>query len=127
MSARLVFAGLAAFSGAVAASVWLKIKPRTTPEARERQRRMRLNEGGRLVDGVITSVADSTLYYNYEVSGVAYSTSQDVSSLREYLPEDPDRLVGPVTVKYSTKYPADSMVVCESWSGLRLKIRERRA
>jgi hypothetical protein len=52
---------------------------------------------------------------------VAYSTGQDISELRELLPADPERLIGPVTLKYSPKNPANSIVLCERWSGLRVR------
>ena len=35
------------------------------------------------------------------------------------LPEDPDRLIGPVYMKYTPRNPANSIIVCEQWSGLR--------
>jgi hypothetical protein len=124
MSMRLMAAGIAAAAGAVAAAVWMRLIPRATPETRERQRRLRLNGRGRLADGMLTSASGNTLYFNYEVSGVAYSTSQDVSALRDSLPDEPERLVGPVTVKYARENPADSIVVCENWSGLRAKARK---
>lgn len=123
MSTRSTVAAIAAAACAMAAAVWAKFLPRATPEVRERQRRQRLSARGRIADGMLTSASDGTLYFNYEVSGVAYSTSQDVSSLREFLPADPERLVGPVTVKYARENPADSIVVCEDWSGLRGGIR----
>jgi hypothetical protein len=68
---------------------------------------------------MITDFHDDTLYYTYEVRGVQYEASQDVASLRECLPADPERLIGVVGMKYSQNNPANSILVCEEWSGLR--------
>ena len=70
-------------------------------------------------DGTITDCQEDALYYNYSIRGVEYATAQDVSTLREFLPEDPALLVGPVTLKYSSRNPANSILLCEEWSGLR--------
>jgi hypothetical protein len=72
-------------------------------------------------DGMLTDVRENTLYYSYSIHGVDYAASQDVSRLRDRLPEDHDLLIGPVTLKYSVRNPANSIVVCEQWSGLRIR------
>jgi hypothetical protein len=41
-----------------------------------------------------------------------------VDSLLEYLPCEPSRVVGEVSVKYLRNNAANSIVVCEEWSGL---------
>jgi hypothetical protein len=69
---------------------------------------------------MVTEVNATTLFYAYEISGVAYRTSQDVSQLYNFLPADPERLVGPVSLKYLPNNPANSIVVCEWWCGLRV-------
>jgi hypothetical protein len=90
-----------------------------TPEKRERKRRLNVHRQGRLGDAMISEATESTLYYFYTVRGVQYTASQDVSTLREYLPTDPLRLIGVSGLKYSSKNPANSILVCEEWSGLR--------
>jgi hypothetical protein len=50
---------------------------------------------------------------------VEYTASQDISKLRDRLPEDPQTWIGPVTIKYLPRNPANSIVVCEDWSGFR--------
>lgn len=90
-----------------------------SPEKRERRRRLNVHRQGRLGDAMISEATDTTLYYFYTVRGVQYTASQDVSSLREYLPGDPVRLIGVAGLKYSSKNPANSILVCEEWSGLR--------
>jgi hypothetical protein len=110
----------------LAIAAWVLIQYRTTPEERERQRRLTVGRRGRLVDGVITDANATTLFYSYAVGGVGYAASQDVGGLRKLLPADPERFIGPVTIKYAMQNPANSIVVCEDWSGLRFSSRESR-
>lgn len=113
-------AALSAFAaGMFALAVWILFLRRESPEKRERRRRLHLYQHGRLADGMVTDVAPDSIYYCYSVAGVDYQTSQDVSRLAEFLPEQHDRLIGPVTLKYATRNPANSIVLCEKWSGLR--------
>lgn len=92
---------------------------RRNPRERERKRRLTVSRHGRMGDGLIIDLHEDILYYNYSIRGVDYAASQDVSTLREFLPEDPALMVGPVTLKYSSKNPANSILLCEEWSGLR--------
>ena len=103
----------------VALAVWIAMRVHGTPEKRERKRRLNVHRQGRLGDAMISEASDETLYYFYTVRGVHYTASQDVSALREYLPADPHRLIGVSGLKYSSKNPANSILVCEEWSGLR--------
>jgi hypothetical protein len=98
---------------------WVVSRVHGTPEKRERKRRLNVHRQGRLGDAMISEATDQTLYYVYTVRGVHYTASQDVSTLREYLPADPHRLIGVSGLKYSSKNPANSILVCEEWSGLR--------
>jgi hypothetical protein len=95
----------------------------TSPEKRERRRRLDLHQHGRLGDALITEASPEMLYYSYSVGGVQYEASQDVSGLRELLPPEPERLIGPASLKYSSRNPANSMLICEEWSGLRAPSR----
>jgi hypothetical protein len=99
--------------------VWLLPRIRRDPEERERRRRRAVNLTGRLGDAEITDVEDNSVFYSYSVRGVAYAAAQDISRLREFLPEQPERLIGPVSLKYAPSNPANSIIVCEEWSGLR--------
>jgi hypothetical protein len=92
---------------------------RRNPEKRERRRRLRVNGTGRLGDALITEVSENLVYYTYSVHGVHYSASQDIAALREKLPPELGALVGLANIKYSEKNPANSILVCEEWSGLR--------
>jgi hypothetical protein len=115
---RLLLLAVAAVLLVVAAAV-IVYRVRVTPDERERRRREMLNRIGRMTDGLITDVGDETLYYTYSVMGVEYETSQDVSSLGDWVPEDRNLLIGPATLKYAPRNPANSIVLCEEWSGLR--------
>ena len=114
--------GLAILLIAAAIYIALRLAQGKNPEKRERKRRMNVNQVGRLGDALITEVSESAIYYSYTVRGVQYTASQDISALRDRLPADPDRLIGVASLKYAPKNPANSILVCEEWSGLR-KVR----
>jgi hypothetical protein len=84
-----------------------------------RLRRLTVNRSGRMGDAMITDVSDEILFYAYSIRGVEIAASQDVTTLREFLPADFSTLVGPVTLKFMPKNPFDSIVICEEWSGFR--------
>lgn len=115
-STHLLLAGSAA---ALAASLVLFVRlRRISPEERERRRRHAVSRQRRSVEGLLTEASEEIIHYQYGLRGVSYFTSQDVSALRNRLPAEPSRLIGPVTVRYEPKNPANSIVVCEEWSGL---------
>jgi len=97
----------------------LLFRRRRNPQERERLRRLAVNERGRLADGYIVEASETTVFYSYSVRGVEYAASQDVSTLTELIPGETERLIGPVSLKYLTANPANSIVVCEHWTGLR--------
>jgi hypothetical protein len=111
--------GLAAILIAVAVRIASQAL-RRNPEKRERRRRLQVNRTGRLSDALITEVSEKLVYYTYSVHGVHYSASQDIAALREKLPPELGPLVGLANIKYSEKNPANSILVCEEWSGLRI-------
>jgi hypothetical protein len=116
-----VIIGLLCVAGGIALlAAWAALRPRWTPEKRERRRRLDLHTHGRLGDALLTEVHGDTLYYTYTVRGVHYAASQDIGSLRDRLPGEPERLGGMVAMKYSGQNPANSILICEEWSGLRL-------
>ena len=92
---------------------------RRNPKDKEKRRRLQVNQQGRLGDATITEVHESTIFYEYSVRGVLYTASQDVEKLREQIPTDLERLIGPVSLKYSPRNPANSIILCEEWSDLR--------
>jgi len=103
----------------MAAGAWLFLGSRQTAAQRERKRRLAVHRLGRMGDAMIIDVRDCILFYSYEIRGVAYTTSQDASEFQHLLPSDTSVLVGPVGIKYSSRNPANSIVICEEWSGLR--------
>ena len=107
----------------IAVALWV-VFHRENPRERERRRRLEVNSRGRLADGNITEATDSSIFYSYSVGGVEYTTSQDIDELRATFKVAPERLIGcPVTVKYVMQNPANSIVVCEEWSGLHSGVR----
>src|SRR6202035_3288783 len=95
----------------------------SNPQKRERKRRLELHRHGRLGDALVTEASDTMLYYSYSVGGVQYEASQDVSGLRDQLPPEPEGLIGPASLKYSSRNPGNSILICEEWSGLRAPSR----
>jgi hypothetical protein len=109
----------AASIGLIGLGVYLFSRMRRNPRDREKRRRLLVNQQGRLGDATITEVSENTIYYEYSVRGVLYAASQDLEDLREQIPSDLERLIGPVSLKYSSNNPANSIILCEEWSGLR--------
>ena len=93
---------------------------RITPEERERLRRTALATRGKLGDASLGEVRGEMVLYSYAIRGVEYIASQDMSSLHEYLPDE-DSLSGPVWIRYDPKNPANSIVLAETWTGLRAR------
>jgi hypothetical protein len=107
-----------------AAWLWFLRRAKVGPEERERRRRLAVSSAGRMTDAVITDVDDDLISYAYTVRGVTYSASQDVATFRDRLPEDRSALIGPVNLKYDPLNPANSIVICECWTGLRHPVKE---
>ena len=99
---------------------------RVTPEERERRRRVALVARGKMGDATITELRGELVFYSYDVRGVEYIASQDLSLLRDFLPADLSVLIGSVSVRYDPKNPANSIILAEEWTGLRVhgKIEE---
>jgi hypothetical protein len=94
---------------------------RVSPEERERLRRAELVARGKMGDATLVEVRDNLIFYCYDVRGVEYTASQDVTVLKSYLPSELS-VTSPVCVKYDARNPANSIVVSEQWSGLRGKV-----
>jgi hypothetical protein len=114
LAAMLTAAGLL-----MASALWIIFHRRLTPEERERRRRLAVNAFRRAIEGVVNEADGEIIHYQYELSGVAYFASQDVTALDSLLPGNRGRLLGPVSVRFDPRNPANSIVVCEQWSGLR--------
>lgn len=112
----------------IAAGAWLRGR-RKTPEQFELERRMRISEIGRITDGTVIDVKEMTsttgahemqlLVFHYDVAGVSYEASQDVSSLRHRVDLHSCRSGLMTSVKYDPANPGNSIVIAENWTGLR--------
>jgi hypothetical protein len=119
---------VAAGSVALVAYVLLRRKPKA-PEEIERERRAWLEGAGRITDGTVIDVQEFAasngrqtavvLIYKYDVAGVSYECSQDVTYLRHWINLHSCRLGVHTSVKYDPQNPANSLVVSENWMGLR--------
>ena len=112
---------------AYAAFAVFRRKPKT-PEEIERGRREWLNQVGRITDGTVIDVQEITpnghhaatmLIFKYDVAGVSYEASQDVTYLRQWINLHSCRLGLHTSVKYDPHNPGNSMVISEGWIGLR--------
>jgi hypothetical protein len=103
----------------IVAGIWVFLNSRLTAAEREQRRRLTISRTGRMGDATIIDVRDCVLFYSYEVRGVAYTTSQDASEFKDLLPSETANLIGPSAMKYSSNNPANSILICEEWSGLR--------
>lgn len=112
--------GLAA-AGALAWFLVRSLRRRTTPEERERRRRVRLHVKGRLTEVHISQAEDTCIHYGYQIAGVAYETVQDITALEAYLPCPAEHLIGVALAKYDPQNPADSILACEHWHGFQLR------
>jgi hypothetical protein len=101
--------------------VWLLVRSLHRRQDKERLRRGTVHREGRMGEALVTDVRDGIVYYQYEVRGVVYAASQDVSALVDRLPSDLTQVIGHAALKYLPRNPANSITVCEEWSGLRVR------
>jgi hypothetical protein len=59
------------------------------------------------------------ILYKYEIGGVIYECSQDVTALCDLVNIHDCRLGFPCSVRYDTHKPENSIIIAETWSGLR--------
>ena len=119
---------------AVALAVFALSRRKTkTPDDIERERRQFLDQAGRLSDGNVLDVQEAyteigpgkepkfhqLLIYQYEIAGVEYHCSQDVTYLRQWINLHSCRLGLLTSVKYDPQNPGNSIVISEHWNGLR--------
>jgi hypothetical protein len=127
ISLRLYSIAVGSVGLALAAYAMLRRKPKDADQI-ELERRTWLNTIGRITDGTVIDVQEITtalnrpatmLIYQYDVAGVSYEASQDVTYLRQWINLHSCRLGVPTSVKYDTRNPGNSMVIAEGWVGLR--------
>ena len=109
-------------------TTYLLRRGRKTPEQVEKERRLRISLHGRITDGTVIDAQEVTqeghdpiqlLIYQYDVAGVSYEASQDITYLRQYVDIHTCKVGLPSSVKYNPQNPGDSIVIAEEWSGLR--------
>ncbi|WP_260736081.1 hypothetical protein [Tunturiibacter lichenicola] len=141
-SPRVIFAIGATAAAAIGLASYVLTRRKPTAEELERERRDLLARIGRITDGTIMDtmiaevrspaldLADDTepihdgpltpdmIVYVYRIAGVTYECAQDVTMLAELVQGVRTDL--PIQVRYAPQNPANSIVVAETWSGLRL-------
>ncbi len=108
-------------------TAYLLRKGRKTAEQLERERRLRISLHGRITDGTVIDAQEISrdgdtlqmLIFQYDVAGVSYEASQDITHLRQYVDIHTCKVGLPSSVKYNPQNPGDSIVIAEDWSGLR--------
>ncbi len=128
MSPIRVYELLAGAGAATFAAYLVFGRKKKTPAEIERERREWLGQIGRITDGTVIDVQEITpnghpaatmLIFKYDVGGVSYEASQDVTYLRQWINLHSCRLGVPTSVRYDPQNPGNSMVVSEKWMGLR--------
>jgi hypothetical protein len=124
----LTATGILLAGGAVA---WTMLRKRPTEEEIERERRLALAKMGRIVDGTVVDIADlgasdsgrpegmKLILYRYEIAGVVYNCSQDVTHMADFVDIYECRLSFPCSIRYDAHNPENSIIVAENWTGLR--------
>ena len=109
-------------------AIWWTLSHRKSAAEIERERREHLVRHGRIIDGTVldwTEQPDTgslgVLHYRYDIAGVTYECAQDLVQLS--MTVDTSCFGMPTSVRYDPKNPANSIIVAETWSGLRLPSR----
>jgi hypothetical protein len=129
-------------AAAIGMTAYFLTRDRPTAEEIERERRDLIARTGRITDGTImdtmveeagrarsgssgepapvedTAPTPNIIIYNYRIAGVTYECAQDVTGLASYVRGVRSDL--PIQVRYAPHNPGNSIVVADSWSGLRL-------
>jgi len=113
---------------AAATALWWVNRTRPTPDEIEHERRQILFNYGRIVDGMLLDAFQienelgevrNMLLYQYEISGVSYQCSQDITTLAAILDPAQIKIGMPCSIRYQPGSPENSLIVSERWSGLR--------
>jgi hypothetical protein len=127
-----VIVGIAA-AGLVFAAIGIQVfRKKPSPEEIERERRAALVKSGRIVDGTVIDINEllpsesnpngmKLILYKYEIAGVVYECSQDVTPLGT-VDLYATRVGFPCSVRYEPHNPQNSIVIAEAWSGLRDRV-----
>ncbi|HLH05968.1 MAG TPA: DUF3592 domain-containing protein [Terriglobales bacterium] len=125
---QLIFAAAAVIGTLL---IYFALRKRKTPEQLERERRERLSQVGRITDGTVVDAQEldgqgkagpfQLLIYHYDVAGVSYEASQDITHLRQFVDIHTCRIGLPTSVRYDPQNPGNSIVISENWIGLRAR------
>ena len=107
--------------------IWKVLRREMPAEEMERRRRLTINRRGKLGDGEVVDIEEGRVFYSYSVSGVRYAAAQDVVTIGKLLPADRASAIGPALIKFDPRNPANSILICEEWSGLQRGERNGRA
>ena len=118
------------------------------PDDEERRRRFHLNQVGRIVEGLVVELVETSasptpesasgtvsrdnaaapvggansmrrlVRYSYSIAGITYETAQDVTGLEERLCLERIAAGQPASVKYDPSNPCNSILVADDWSGI---------
>jgi hypothetical protein len=124
-----VAAGVIAAAGV---GLWVVTRKRPTAEELELERRNMLVNYGRIVDGMLLDAFQipaqdeqgvgamrEMLLYQYEISGVVYECSQDITALATIVDPAKVKIGMPCSIRYQPGSPENSILVAERWCGLR--------
>jgi hypothetical protein len=102
---------------------------RKSAEQIERDRRQRVSTIGRITDGTLIDIQEMPakgsgqaqfVIFQYDVAGVSYEASQEITHLQEIFDIHNCKIGLPASVKYDPHNPGNSIVVAENWKGLRV-------
>jgi hypothetical protein len=111
--------------------LYLSRRQQPSAEDLERERRLALVKTGRIIDGTVLDTSEVSenesghpgglqlILYKYEIAGVVYECSQDVSAMSGFVDLHDCRLGFPCSIRYDPHQPENSIIVAENWSGLR--------
>jgi hypothetical protein len=126
-----VLAALAVTGLVLGGVAWALLRKQPTAEEMERNRRDMLVKSGRLVDGTVLDVTELSaeqserpegmqlILYQYTIAGVVYECSQDVTLLLDYVDLYHCGIGLPASIRYAPHNPQDSIILAETWTGLR--------
>jgi hypothetical protein len=107
------------------AFAYFRLRRRKSPAEIERLRRLWLGRTGRITAGEVTGLVEPEggdtallLVYRYDIAGVTYEVTQDVSTMPTVAAEARHLIGKDISVKYEMKHPSNSIAACEVWSGI---------
>ncbi|HEX4542233.1 MAG TPA: hypothetical protein VH114_03620 [Candidatus Acidoferrum sp.] len=142
---KLLLAMGGALIAALAMIVYAFLRPAVDEAVEERKRRLHLNQIGRIAEGQVVELLEQPpeppkprkslfgaaakpladlrprhlVSYSYAISGVTYSTAQDITGLESQIRLERVVPGQPASIKYDPSNPVDSILVADDWSGLR--------